>query len=159
MPKFRPILSAINTPGYNLAKFLIPILEPLTHNEFTIKDSFSFAKDITTYDSSLYMASLDVESLFTNIPLNETINNCVSDLHNKNLYNGKLSKRDLFKLLETATSKSSFIFDYLLYKYAFWCHYEKEWLDNCPIHFRPVIYKRYVDDIFVLFSSNTPNFL
>ena len=100
--KFRPILSAINTPGYNLAKFLIPILEPLTHNEFTIKDSFSFAKDIATYDSLLYMAILDGESLFTNISLNETINNCVSDLHNKNLYNGKLSKRDLFKLLETA---------------------------------------------------------
>ena len=169
LPKFRPITSAINTPAYNLGTFLITILEPLTHNEFTIKDSFSFAKDIITYDSSLYMASLDVESLFTNIPLNETINNCVSDLHNKNLYNGKLSKRDLFKLLETATSESSFIFDYLLYKQvdgvamgsplgptlanAFLCHYEKEWLDNCPIHFKPVIYKRYVDDIFVLFSS------
>ena len=105
MPKFRPILPAINTPGYNLAKFLIPILEPLTHNEFTTKDSNSFAKDITAYDGSLYMASLDVESLFTNIPLNETINNCVSDLHNKNLYNGKLSKKDLFKLPETATSE------------------------------------------------------
>ena len=100
--KFRPILSAINTPGYNLAKFLIPILEPLTHNEFTIKDSFSFAKDITTYVSSWLMASLDIESLVIKTPLNETINNCVSDLHNKNLYNGKLSKRDLFKLLETA---------------------------------------------------------
>ena len=62
------------------------------------------------------MASLNVESLFTNIPLYETINNCVSDLHNKNVYNGKLSKRDLFKLLETLTSESSFIFDYLLYK-------------------------------------------
>ena len=32
LPKFRPILSAINTPGYNLAKFLIPILEPLIMN-------------------------------------------------------------------------------------------------------------------------------
>ena len=92
------------------------ILEPLTHNKFTIKDSFSFAKDITTYDNSLYMASLDVESLFTNIPLNERINNCVGDQHNKNLYNGKLSKRDLFELLETGTSESSFNFDYLLYK-------------------------------------------
>ena len=90
MPKFRPILSAINTPGYNLAKFLIPILEPLTHNEFTVKDSFSFAKEITKYDSSLFMASPDVESIFTNIPLKETINNCVNDLHNKNIYNGKL---------------------------------------------------------------------
>ena len=176
MPKFPPILSAINTPGYNLAKFLIPILEPLIYNKVTIKDSFSFAKEITMCDSSWYMASLDVESLFTNIPLNETINNCVSDLHNKNLYNGRLSKRDLFKLLETATSESSFICDYLFYKQvdgvaigsplgptlanAFLCHYEKEWLDNCPIHFKLMIYKRYVDDIFALFHlKNTSNVL
>ena len=136
---------------------------------FTIKDSFNFAKEITTYDSSLYMASLDLESLLTNIPLNETINNCVNDLHNKNLYNGKLSKRDLFKLLETVTDELSLIFDYLLYKQvdgvaigspldptlanASLCCYEKEWLDNCPIHFKLMICKRYVDDIFVLFSS------
>ena len=62
------------------------------------------------------MASFHVESLFTNIPLKETINNCVSDLRNKNLYNKKLKKSDLFKLLETATSDSSFVFDFLLYK-------------------------------------------
>ena len=60
LPKFQSILSAINTPGYNIAKFVIPILEPLTHNEFTIKDSFNFVKELSTYDSSLYMASLDV---------------------------------------------------------------------------------------------------
>ena len=48
LPKFQPILSAINTPKYNIAKFLIPILEPLTQNEFTIKDSFNFAKEMTT---------------------------------------------------------------------------------------------------------------
>ena len=169
IPKFRPILSVINTPGYNLAKFLMRILEALTHNEFTVKDSFSFAKEITKYDSSLFMASLDVESLFTNIPLKETINNCVNDLHNKNLYNGKLKKSDQFKLMETGTSESSFIFDFLLYKQingvamgsplgftlanAFLCHYEKEWLDNCPSHFKPIVCRRYVDDIFVLFSS------
>ena len=115
MPKFRPILSAINTPGYNLAKCLIPILEPLTHNEYTVNDSFSFAKEIKTFDSSLFMASLDVEPLYTNIPLNETISNCV-DLHNKNIYNGKVNKKGFFQLLETATSESSFIFDFLLYK-------------------------------------------
>ena len=146
---------------------MIPILEPLTHNEFTVK--VSFTKEITNYDSSLFMASLDVESLFTNIRLKETINNCVSDFHNKNLHNGKLNKSDLFKLLETATIESSFIFDFLLYKQidgvamgsplgptlanAFLCHYEKEWLDNCPSHFKPIVYRRYVDDIFVLFSS------
>ena len=36
------------------------ILELLIHNEFTIQDSFNFAKEETTYGSSLYMASLDV---------------------------------------------------------------------------------------------------
>ena len=92
LPKFQPILSVINTAGYNIAKFLILLLEPFTHNEYTIQDPFNFAKEIRTCDSSLYIVSLDVASLFTNIPLNETINDCVSDLHNKNLYNGKRSK-------------------------------------------------------------------
>ena len=71
---------------------MIPILELLTHSEFTIKDSLNFAKEITTY-SLLYIASLDVEPLFTDISLNEASDNCVKDLQNENLYNGKLSKR------------------------------------------------------------------
>ena len=33
------------------------------------------------------------------------------------------------------------------------CHYEKEWLDSYPIEFKPKLYKRYVDDIFVKFWS------
>ena len=128
------------------------ILEPLTHNKVTIKDSFNFAKEITTYESSIYMASLDAEFLFTYITLNKTINNYVRDENNKKNYNGKLSKRDLFKLIGTATIKSSFIFDSLPYKHvdriaiasplgptlanAFLCHYEREWLDNFPIHLK-----------------------
>nr|XP_027227563.1 uncharacterized protein LOC113819538 [Penaeus vannamei] len=44
----RPILSAIGTCSYQLAKFLVPILTPLTTNIFTVKDSFTFAKEITT---------------------------------------------------------------------------------------------------------------
>ena len=71
----RPILSSIGTCGYGPAKFLVPHLEPLTHNEFTVKDSFSFSDEITKFDSAdqLIMASFDIKSLFTNIPLDETI--------------------------------------------------------------------------------------
>ena len=43
-PSSSPILDAINTPSYKLAKFLLPILSPLTINEYTVKDSFAFAK-------------------------------------------------------------------------------------------------------------------
>ena len=46
LPSFRPILSAISTPKYKLAKFLVPMLEPLTTNEYTITDSFTFAEEL-----------------------------------------------------------------------------------------------------------------
>ena len=36
---------------------------------------------------------------------------------------------------------------------VFLCHYEKLWLNECLSQFKPVVYKRYVDDIFVLFKS------
>ena len=65
-PPFRPILSAINTPTYKLAKFLVPILKSLTSNEYTVKDSFAFAEEIVEQDSEFFMGSLDVDSLFTN---------------------------------------------------------------------------------------------
>ena len=66
---FQPILSPLQTPTYNLAKFLVPILDPLTKNEYTVKDSVHFAEEICEQDHSLSMGSLDVDSLSTNIPL------------------------------------------------------------------------------------------
>ena len=38
-----------------------------------MKDSFLFAKEIVEQDSNFCMHSLDVDSRFTNIPLEETI--------------------------------------------------------------------------------------
>ena len=35
---------------------------------------------------------------------------------------------------------------------AFLCHHEKKWLNECLKKFKPVFYKRYVHDIFVLFK-------
>lgn len=35
----------------------------------------------------------------------------------------------------------------------FLCFHEQNWLANCPIEFKPVLYKRYVDDTFTLFRS------
>ena len=81
IPPFRPILSAIGTPTYNLAKLLLKFLTPSTANEFTVIDLFYFAEDISQQDSNLHMASLDVDSLFTNIPLEETIDICVDNLY------------------------------------------------------------------------------
>ena len=46
IPNFRPILSVIVTLICKLANFLAPILSPRTFNDYTVEDSFSFAKEI-----------------------------------------------------------------------------------------------------------------
>ena len=43
---FCPILSAIDTPTYKLAKFLLKFLTPSTANEYAVIDSFHFAEEI-----------------------------------------------------------------------------------------------------------------
>ena len=44
---FRTILSVLNTSTYKRAKFLVPVLKPLTTNEFVVKDSFHFAEEMS----------------------------------------------------------------------------------------------------------------
>ena len=35
----------------------------------------------------------------------------------------------------------------------FLAHHEVRWLDQCPPDFKPLLYKRYVDDAFMVFRS------
>ena len=79
LPSFRPVLSAISNSTYKVAKFLVPLLSHITQNEFTVKDSFAFVDEILTQNRDFYMASLDGDALFTNIPLDKTIDTCVKD--------------------------------------------------------------------------------
>lgn len=168
-PKFRPILSTIGTCSYKLAKFLVPVLANVTDNEYTIKDSFQFGKDVLQLDSNLYMGSLDVEALFTNLPLTETIDITISRLFENNELVCNLNQTEFRQLLEMATYEPWFIFNNTYFKQTdgvamgsplgpslaniFMSHHEKTWLQNCPDDFKPVYYRRYVDDIFVLFKS------
>ena len=168
-PSLRPILSVIGTRTYDLAKFLVPILKPLTENEYTVHDSFSFANDVRKLSSKNLMASLDVESLFTNIPLEETIDNIINDLYLSTEKVHNFEKHELKQLLMLAAFESFFVFDGEYYiqvdgvamgsplgptlANAFLCYYEKKWLRECPETFLPNVYKRHVDDIFVTFDS------
>ena len=54
----------------------MPISKPLATNEVIIKDSFHFAKEIVNQQPDSFVIILDVDSLFTNIPLEETIEIC-----------------------------------------------------------------------------------
>ena len=169
LPSVRPILSTIGTLAYKLAKFLVPIPEPLTTNEPTIKDSFTFAEELQSFDSKLVMASFDIESLFTNIPSQETIDLCVENLFQDRTYVDNLSKDSFLELLTRTMSESLVLFDQEFYKHhdgvamgsplgptlasVFLCYHEKIWLQNFSSEFKPVIYGRYVGDTFLLFHS------
>ena len=63
IPLFHQILSAIGTSTNKLDKFCDQFFKPLTSNKYTIKDSFSFAKDVLEFDASLFMAGFDIKSL------------------------------------------------------------------------------------------------
>ena len=74
LPPFRPIIDTTNTPYYEVGKLLTSLLEPLTKNQYVVKDSFEAVeriKDIPKeyFEQGYKYVSFDVESLFTSVPL------------------------------------------------------------------------------------------
>ena len=76
-----------------------------------MKDSFSFAKEVLELDASLFMASFDIKSIFTNIPLTETLNLCVQNHSRNQTHVGNLTQSSFYSLLKITMFESFFIFD------------------------------------------------
>ena len=113
LPPFRSILSARGTPTYKLGT---PFLTPLTKHEHTVTDPFHLAEEICKQDSNLYMASLDVDSLFTNIPLDKTTDICIDSLYNDKENTSKIPKDVFRNLIYVTTKESLFMFKNKFYK-------------------------------------------
>ena len=114
-PKLRPILSAINTGTYKWTKFFVPLLKPFTSNNYTVKDSFDFVKDVTQQSSKLFMASFDVDSFFTNVPLDESIEICVNELFKSSQTVSGLNKQQGLEMLSLTTKENVILFDQKYY--------------------------------------------
>ena len=140
--QFRPIFAAYNCASYNLSKFLVKILNPIAQNEFTLQNSSVFKNEITNLPNSdkYFMASFDITDLYTNIPLHETVDICMSLLDGGEDFL-VLEKQDFKTLLELSVFNSVFIFNQQYYKQddglgmglplrpilanIFLCHHEK----------------------------------
>ena len=72
---FIPIVSKVGTAFYKLARFLSQSLAHLTSNNlYTVKNSYdSVGKLKLIFPSNYTMLSLDVKSLFTNVPIQEAL--------------------------------------------------------------------------------------
>ena len=101
----RPIASSIGTHNYHLSTFFTDLLDPTIPTSHCTKDSFSFTfceeikKIIAT---NRFLISYEVCSLFTSIPLRETINVAVNLLFEHDL-DLNITKAELKKILTSGT--------------------------------------------------------
>ena len=159
---------------HQLAKWLATVLQPVLSLYFShcLPDSFSFAniiKNCNLVPSSIFMCSFDISSLFTNVPLAETIEICANGLYSNNNLSSPLFPPSVFiELMELATSSIEFSFNNEMYRQIdgvamgsplgpalaniFVGYHEAKLFGNED---KPLMYHRYVDDTFLIFRDET----
>ena len=170
----RPILSMTASAQHELARWLTEVLEPVLRrfSSHVVSDSFNFCDDLREHwwGKSLnnsFMCSFDVKSLFTNVPLNETINICLDLLYRCDDITPPVIKEDLLrKLLVQCTSDVEFSFNGLMYRQVdgvamgsplgpilanIFLGYCENSIDDGEW---PEFYRRFVDDTFALFLGD-----
>ena len=165
----RPILSATHTYNYALAKWLDEKLKPLSCNQYTVTDTFEFVNEVQSLELNRgdILVSYDVTSLFTNVPLDETIQILADKAFNDDWFNKthelNLSRDQLIELLNEATKNQLFQFNGNLYEQTdgvamgsplgpllanvFMCSIEDKLDQDGTL---PSYYRRYVDDTFTI---------
>ncbi|XP_069992864.1 uncharacterized protein [Penaeus vannamei] len=141
----------------------------LTRDQFKKLLKLSMEDSVFMFNNQLYSQT---DGVAMGSPLGPTLANTFL-CHHENYVNSKHVNIQLTseveKLLELSMEDSVFMFNNQLYSQtdgaamgsplgptlanAFLCHHESKWLADCPSHFKPVMYKRYVDDVFLLFNE------
>ncbi|XP_068756806.1 uncharacterized protein [Montipora capricornis] len=177
----RPILSATQTYNYALAKWLDDKLKLLAINQYMISDTFKFLNEVheLAINNGDILISYDVSSLFTDVPLEETIHllaNKAMLINNwfNEMYHLNLNKLDLADLLRTATKDKRFTFNGQLYELTdgvvmgfplgpllanvFMCSIEEALEREGKM---PTYYLRFVDDTLIIMpdKASADNFL
>ena len=168
--KFRPIIDQSDTYTYNTAKIVSDYLQPLAHNDYVIKDTPTFAEIIKNdvLDPNEEYVSYDVESLFTGIPVKETIDYIITQIHDNKAIEPKCKSKLIFRrVLEKLTQNCVFSVNNKPVKQVHGCpmggaisvimsdihmnRMEKERV----VPLKPKFYKRYVDDTITKRKKNT----
>ena len=165
----RPLVSSIDSPTSKISEYVDFHLQPLTSTiKSHIKDTTHFLTELdkipATTSKESYLVTLDVRSLYTNIPNEEGVNVI------KNILQKKQSKLTtvITAFLWLILTLNNFIFNstnYLqisgvamgtkcavIYANLFMSHFEETHIypliaNKCPF------YKRFIDDIFLLWTG------
>ena len=171
VPPFRPIIDTSNTPHYKIGMFLANLLNLLTQNDHSVKDSFEASSRIqnispTLFEQGYVFVSFDVVSLFTNVPRDSTIKIILKRIYEDKLIITTLKKRAMKKLITDVCKKIAFSFNDNVYKQTdgvsmgsspgpvianiFMTELEKFILDELINDNIVKFYIRYVDDTLLL---------
>ena len=168
----RPVISMINTPEYKLAKFLDEYIKPNIPISFSCNSTDHFLNNLKCFSlmPNMKVVSFDVVSLYTNIPLIETINIIADTLYSVNSFKTPPFPKESFIKLLTIATQGIFIYKDKIYKQTdgvamgsplgpslanfFLGNLEKVNIMNSP--YAPSFYSRYIDDICAIFT-NTDN--
>ena len=165
----RPIISQVPTPTYLIAKQLNSLVTPYVPTANTLKSTDDFITVLRCTQPQGILASLDVESLFTNVPIDETVDIILKYVYeNENVPAPRLPKQILKELLQLCTKEAPFqsptgqLYKQIngvamgsplgvLFANAYVCSVEETALNS--LDRQPYIYKIYIDDIFLEIDS------
>ena len=165
----RPIVSCVNTFAYDLSAYLANILYPLTgKSEFTVTNSAHFVSTISseTIRDNEIMVSFDVESLFTNVPIDAAVQTALQRLENDPSLADRttLTPAQIADLLTFVLRSTYFQYNGSIYEQkdgaamgspvsAVIANLYMESFEEQAIttsSYKPTIWKRYVDDTFTI---------
>ena len=166
----RPILSMVGSSQHEMARWLAGVLQPVLarYSLHVIKDSFSFCERLREknyHGDDMFMCSFDVVSLFTNVPIDETIQICLDTLYRSNIPPPGIKEDLLKKLLLKSTKDVEFSFNNCMYRQIDGVAMGSPlgpvlaniFLGYCesliPDEMWPDMYCRFVDDTFSLFDG------
>ena len=167
----RSVISMIGTPAYKLAKFLDDLIKPLIPHTYLLKSTQEFTdrlKEIP-FNNGNSMVSFDAVSLFTNVPLAETIELIIDRLHDDDNCNAVPVNKNVFRKLMFTATQGLFMYDNKLYKqvdgvtmgsplgptlanFFLGCTEEKTFAHNKKL--LPKLYLRYIDDVYAVFDCD-----
>jgi hypothetical protein len=168
----RPIVSANNSPTERISEFADFFLKPLVQNTKSyVRDTTDFINKIESLPHlpvECFLCTIDVTSLYTNIPNDEGINACRNILNLHRRTQSPPSNENIIRALEHVLYMNNFDFNGTHYLQVggtamgtrvapsfaniFMADFEERFVYT--YHTKPLIWLRYIDDIFMIWDHD-----
>lgn len=173
IPPGRPIVSDCGSESYRVAEYIDHFLNPLSQrHESYIKDTYEFVNKIKTISvpAGALLFTIDIDALYTNINTHLGLQ-AVAQVFNR-YPDPERPDEALLQLLKLGLTRNDFVFDSRYYlqihgtamgkrfapSYAniYMADWERTLLPKC--HKIPLLYVRYLDDIFGIWTYSEQDF-